>query len=353
MKQLNLANSGKFLLAAGLALLLAACGGGGGGGGVGGVAPGSSGLSLSITDAPVNSDDIARVMVRFTRVIIHSATGNNIEIDVVDPDNPGNHYIDIDLMQLTQGAAMLLGEYPLEPGDYQWARLEVDLAHTYVEETDGGVYPMDCPSCTAAQSGLKLNRPYTIEENGWVAWTIDFDLLKSLTMHPQNVNAGRNKYKLRPTLRILETELASAYIYGEVTDSRIDMPTPAPTDCWVYVYEGSSDVVEPDDICFIDDLLPVECDTAGSRPLLAASVEAAPNNLGGTDYIYRTGFLYPDSLNLAEDTDLDHDGIYTVAMLCDEEGDDPELDEDFVFMGEATVPAPIPGGYRHDFELVN
>lgn len=338
-----------YIVAAAIALLLTACGGGGG---EDGIAPSSSGLSLNITDAPVDDELIASVWVRFTRVIIHSASGNDIVVDVVDPDNPDNHFLDIDLMQLTEGAVMLLGEFPLDPGDYQWARLEIDLDYTYVEEIDGGTYPMDCPSCTAEQSGLKLNRPFTIEENGWVAWTIDFDLLKSLTMHPQNQNVGRNKYRLRPTLRIIETELASAYIYGEVTDNRSEEIAPAPTDCWVYVYEGISDVVEPDDLCFTEDEPPVECQ-AGASPLLVASVEAVPNDMGGTDYLYRTGFLYPDSLDPDVDTDADHDGLYTVAMLCDEVGDDPAVDEDFVFIGEGTVAALLPGGYPYNFELAD
>lgn len=58
-----------------LAFLLTACGGGGSGGSGGGVGGSAtsigSGLSLRITDAPVNDADIAEVWVRFTQVISH------------------------------------------------------------------------------------------------------------------------------------------------------------------------------------------------------------------------------------------------------------------------------------------
>ena len=355
-------------------LMLTACGGGGGGGGGaggGGDAITGSGLSLSITDAPVNSADISEVVVRFTRVIVRPEEGEDIVHVVTNPDDPSLNYRDIELTQLTEGVRVLLGEFVLQPGNYQWVRLEVDLAGTHVKETAGGMHLMDCPSCAPGQSGLKLNRPFTIEEKGWVAWTIDFDLLKSLTMHPQYAKTGKNKYKLRPTLRIIETELASAFIEGTVTDSRTETFTPAPDACKVYVYEGDVATVVPDDMCYTG-ITPVECDPAhtepvgsGHRPILEAAVVGTPNDAGGTDYAYKTGFLYPDSLPVppgstdpgpvlpADDTDPLHDGIYTVALLCVDPMDNPEADENFVYIGEAQVNAWLPGGYQQDFDIVD
>ena len=355
----------KFVAAAVMTLFLVACGGGGGGGSA---ATGSSGLALSITDAPVNSEDIFEVVVRFTKVTVRPEEGEDIVYFVTNPQDPSLNYIDIELTQLAEGVRVLLGEFVLKPGNYQWVRLDVDLTgtRTHVEEVDGAVYAMDCPSCAPEQSGLKLNRPFTIEEEGWVAWTIDFDLLKSLTMHPQYATTGKNKYKLRPTLRIIDTELASAFIYGTVTDNRSEATTPAPDACVVYVYEGSEDAVEPDDICFTlttdDPPVEVECDPAdsdpagsGHRPILEAAVVGTPNDAGGTDYAYKTGFLYPDSLDpIAEnDTDPLHDGTYTVALLCVVPADDRDVDEDFTYIGEAEVYAETPGGYPHPFDIVD
>ena len=247
---------GQLLLVTGVALVLSACGGGGGGG----VAAGSSGLSLSITDAPVQNEDIAEVWVRFTRVIIHSSNGNNdIDEPVTDGTNP---WIDINLKDLTAGKTMLLGEFDLAAGNYSWIRLDIDPAHTVIvertvvgepDEVDNSepdiLYPpklLDCSSCD--QSHLKLNRSFTIRNSGWTNFTIDFDLQKSLTLQlPQSVKPRPdNAYKLRPTLRILDTELASTFIWGAVTDT---LPAGGdPTECRVYTYTGDMATVVPDEL---------------------------------------------------------------------------------------------------------
>ena len=229
----------KFIVTAGIALFLIACGGGGGGSS----SSGSGALSLSITDAPVSNEDISEVWVRFTQVIVKPAGGDTIVIDVTD--NQNNPYRDIELTSLASGKSeLLLGQEPLPAGNYSWIRLVIDPTHTYVVETQGGTPLLDCSSCD--ESHLKLNRSFVIEEGGVIAFTIDFDLRKSLTLRMPQTEQPRPDYayKLRPTLRIEATELASAFIFGNVTDNRSE-----PTECWVYVYTGSEDQVEPDDIC--------------------------------------------------------------------------------------------------------
>lgn len=311
---------------AAMALVLAACGGGGGGSGGGGGATGA--LSLGITDAPV--DDLYAVWVTFTEVIIQPAGGGDrIVVDVTDDQGNGKS---IELKSLGEGnTEMLLDEYPLPAGDYSWVRLVIDPSKTYVVEDEGGAeLLLDCPSCT--QSGLKLNRPFNMEARGWVAFTIDFDLRKSITLWQRNKpNPQDYDYKLRPTLRILDTEIASAFIHGTVTDVRSVQSNPdTPAGCMVYVYTG--DVVT-DDICMTEDDPPVECPTDGARPHTEADVALDTDD--GL-YKYRAGFLYPD--------------LYTLALVC--EDDDPLLDEDLLYIGTALVDAPAAAyGTQHDFLL--
>jgi hypothetical protein len=302
-----------FLFAAGMALLLAGCGGGGGS------ASGTTGsLSIGITDAPV--DDLYQVWVAFTRVIIQPAGGGGrIEVDVTD--DQGNPRM-IELKSLGSGQSeMLLNEYPLPEGDYSWMRLEIDPAQTYVIVNEGGdQLPLDCPSCT--QSGLKLNRPFHVDAEGWVAFTIDFDLRKSITV-------ANNGYKLRPTLRIVDAQIASSFLYGTVTDP--SSPT-GPSGCAVYVYEG--DVV-PDDICVPSDAQPQNCANSGAQPVLEADVKLDAES---GYYEYRTGYMYP--------------GLYTLALVC--ESDDPGVDQDLTFNGVAVVNALAgPDGTPHDFDLAD
>jgi hypothetical protein len=298
-----------FMVVTGLALLLAACGGGGGGGSSSG---GSGALSLSVTDAPVSDADISAVWVRFTSVIVKADGNGSQTTEVPVSDNLGNNYIDIDLKSLSGGnAATLLGQYALPAGHYSWMRLVIDPAHTYVVETGGGVSLLECSSCD--ESHLKLNRSFTIQQGGVMAFTIDFDLRKSITLTgPQTVPPRPDyAYKLRPTLRIVQTALAGNFS-GEVDKTWISgsgINTDAlmagdSTGCSVYVFDGSHAV--PDDVYFPD-----TGSAAGHiNPVVIADVKVGT---GGTTFVYTAAFLPA--------------GDYTAALTCESGNDDPLTDQ--------------------------
>ena len=312
-----------FMMAPLFALLLTACGGGGGGGAVGGLGS----LSLGLTDGPV--DDLYQVMVTFTGVIIHPADGSaDIVVDVTDDQGNG---MTIDLKSLGQGNSVrLLEDYPLPAGDYSWIRLVIDPDNTYVVENQGGAQLlMDCSSCD--ESHLKLNRNFSIAAAGLVDFTIDFDLAKSITLkQPNRIPYSDFQFKLRPTLRIIDTLVASAFISGTVDQALVDPAIPPailPDACGVYVYTGDANTVVPDDIC-VNDTDPNACPPA-DRPLTTAEVMLDTNT--GL-YAYRTGYLYPDT--------------YTVALLC--EDDLSDIDDAVTFLGEAQVDA-VAGENDHPF----
>ena len=270
-------------------MMLAACSDGSGGG-----SDGTGTLSLSITDAPVQNEDIAEVIVCFTDVIIHPSNGDpNIEENVRNDDGTCR---EINLKELTNGNSVVLGEFDIPAGDYSWNRLEIDPGNTVIvertvigdpdeEETPSDPADMiydsallDCSSCD--QSDLKLNRSFTIENTGYIGFTIDFDLQKSLTLQlPQSVKPRPDDaYKLRPTLRILDTELAGTFVWGSVTDTTPPSGTTL-TDCRVYTYTGDTATVVPDDICNAGC---TEGQGPGDRPLGIAMVEADVINNDGT-----------------------------------------------------------------------
>lgn len=321
----------RLLILSAIALLAAGCGGGSGSGGSDNSTSDStsrSGLALRITDAPVNDADIAEVWVRFTQVIVHPADGrDDIVHSVEDASDPNNvlPYREIELKSLVAGKTSLLGDIPLDAGDYSWVRLVIDPENTRVVETSGGEYLVKCPSCT--KSGFKLVQAFNVEATGWVDFTIDFDLRKSLTLRRPNKTRTDFDYILRPTLRILDTELASSLIHGMVEDQHLEID---PDVCWVYVYEGDAASTEPDDICLDPDT--AICPLA-DRPLMEAPVQF--DNISGL-YTYNTGPIMP--------------GTYTVALVC--ETDDPEIDDDLVFMQESEVQAEaVADGIRQDFIL--
>ena len=302
------------------ALLLAGCGGGGSGS-----SSSDGSLTLRVTDAPV--DDLYQVWVTFTKVIVQPSDEGlaRIEYDIDPP-------MAIELKALGSGESVaLLYDEPLPAGDYSWVRLVVEpYSETFVYETEADANSdfrtmLSCPSCGENQSGLKLNRPFSVEAEGIVDYTIDFDLRKSIT-DP----VGQDGYKLRPTLRILETSVASAQFSGIVTDDQATAGEPIdPSSCAVYVYEGSG--ITPDDICIEEngDL----CASTGAQPYISADLEPT-----GTpqEYSYLSGYV--------------EEGPYTLALACGE--DDGDVDDDPVFIGTTSVEA-VAGENTVDFTITD
>ena len=278
------------------ALALAACGGSGGSGGATGR------LTLGVTDAPV--DDASSVVVQFSGVAFKRAGVTAEKVQNLTP-SPRQ----LDLLQYQGGrAVLLLDGVTLPAGDYEWIRLIVDnepaVRDSYVVLTGGQECELRVPS--GAESGLKLNRGFTLPADGSVALTIDFDLRKSIHAPPGQQGAAAactQGYLMRPTLRIVadaEVGAIAGNVAGElVTEGCLPQ---------VYVFSGSS--VTPDDL--------EEASGADADPLVVASVTVEN---GSTAYPYRAAFLPP--------------GPYTVAFTC---GDgDAAADDSLVFTGAQNV----------------
>ena len=279
-----------------LMLGLAACSDGGGG------SNDTGQLSLGVTDAPV--DDASSVVVQFSGVAFKRAGADAERVQNLSP-SPRQ----LDLLQYQGGhAALLLDGVTLPAGDYQWIRLMVDsepgVRDSYVVLTGGQECELRVPS--GAESGLKLNRGFTLPADGSVALTIDFDLRKSVHAPPGlrgSAGACTQGYLLRPTLRVVNNAEVGA-IAGNV-DSEL-----VPGGCLpkVYIFSGSG--VTPDDI--------EEASGTDADPLVVASV-AIQN--GSTAYPYRAAFL--------------PSGPYTVAFTCGD--DDATADDTLTFTGMQNV----------------
>ena len=173
------------------ALGLAACGGGG----KDAAFTGSGAISLNLTDAPI--DGASEVVVAFSGVELHQAGGSTVAIDFTSPKS-------IDLIKLQNGVTGALTQDSAVPaGNYDWMRLKVlatknSQGESYIKLLTGQQYPLWIPS--GAETGLKLNRPFTVAQGSTTRLLIDFDLRKSITAPPgQDPN-----YIMRPTLRLLD-----------------------------------------------------------------------------------------------------------------------------------------------------
>lgn len=277
-----------------VSFILASCGGGGSTGGTGQ-------LNLNITDAPI--DEAANVVVTFSGLSIKPEDGPAIDINFEDPDgNPETK--SIDLLSL-QGANSLniLDNYTLPAGRYNWIRLHVVASETtydsyIVLQQGGNQYPLYVPS--GDQTGLKLNRGFTILDGRVATFTIDFDLRKSI------VEPGNNSiaYKLKPTLRIVDDENMGHVTgtVGPVTAGDASCAGKTYADFAVYAFTGAG--IVPDDIDGIDP------DPVSSSKL-------------ANDFSYGIGFL--------------EQGDYTLAVTCEAIDDNIDSDDPIDFVVSKNV----------------
>ena len=274
-----------------LSVGLVSCGSGGGDGGATGI------LSVSVTDAPVDEADA--VVVQFTGVEIQSAEGGRFDFDFDAPEQ-------IDLLALQGGGSVLILDETLPAGRYNWMRLKVDAEEDVLDSyinISGTLHPLRIPS--GSQTGLKLNRGFTVPAGGTVGFTIDFDLRKSVHAPP---GLGDN-HVLRPTLRIVDN-IDVGHIAGTVDEALITDVSCTGGDA-VYVFSGLD--ITPDDV-----------DGTEPEPVTTAQVNYDPDS---SQYKYKASFL--------------SSGDYTVSFTCQASSDAPESDDVIAFVGtgNATVMA--------------
>ncbi len=248
-----------------LFLLLAACNG---------TSSSNGSMSLGITDTPV--DGAQQVVVAFTGVALMGPSGQQTFQFASEQS--------INLLSLQGNASQaLLSNVMVPAGSYQWLRLDIDPAHSYVISSSGGQYPLNIPS--GSQTGLKLVSGFTVAQGGLSAFTIDFNLRQSLT---EDNSSGSTTYTLTPALRLINdqqvgsisgTAISTLTIGGEsITNSACD---PA-----VYVYPGSTTVFNGFDVTV----------SGGTSPITSATLTL--NSTTGL-YDYTVGFLAPGTYVLA------------------------------------------------------
>ena len=198
----------------------------------------------------------------------------------------------MNLLKFRDGKSFnLLDGNPLLPGEYQWLRLKIRAQENLQDGSrirlrDGRQFPLFIPS--GAESGLKLNRPFTVAQGSTTRLMIDFDLRKSLVVPP---GQGGN-WILRPTLRLVD-QLQTGSLTGAVDVSGLaTLVETTPSACKAGVYIFKSENTLPDDM----DGDP----TDGVDPIIYAPL--TPTTTGGIAN-FRMSYLEA--------------GRYTAAFTCD------------------------------------
>jgi hypothetical protein len=262
-------------------------------------------LTLNITDAPL--DDVVKVVVTF------------LSVELVSKDNLLSHTFTfntpkpVDLLAL-QGLQFetLLSEVELAAGDYKEMRLVIDDTNmsSYVETSDGSVYPLKIPG--GSSSGLKIKSKISFVEKQTSAYTLDFDLNKSVVM------AGASgKYNLKPVLRLVKNSEVG-HIRGVV-----DAALLTSTDCSdndvdtynaVYLYQGFD--ITPEDINTNS--------VSGNQPVTTTLIKF--DKVTG-EYMFEAAYLPA--------------GEYTLAFTCSADLDMPEKDDNVPFFETKNVTVQI------------
>jgi hypothetical protein len=124
----------------------------------------------------------------------------------------------IDLLSLTNGVLSTLGQTALPAGNYQQIRLVLDanngagsaaLANSVVP-TGASEQTLDTPS--AVQSGIKINRPFTVSSGTLTDLVLDFDACKSV------VKRGNGSYGLKPVVTAIPM-VVSGVVTGVVSSA--------------------------------------------------------------------------------------------------------------------------------------
>lgn len=291
-----------------LALLLTACGGGGGGNG------GTGSLSLGVTDAPV--DDADEVVVSFVGVelrnnadaVLESFTfAEPITVDLLEQQGDQQFF-------LIQGEELPVGVYDRvsllveDMDNASCTQASADPNYPSYIRIDGVKYPLIVPSGGA--SGFKVQGPITIAAGGSAAYTVDFDLRKSIA---ERGNTGC--YNLRPVLRVVDNArvgtLSGSVDAALLADSACTADALTGAGAAIYVYSGAG--VVPDDF-----------DGTAAEPLTTALLTPVIEGESMVGFSYEVGFLL--------------EGNYTVALSCQAGDDAPAPSDDAIaFIQPATV----------------
>jgi len=161
---------------------------------------GTGTLSLSLTDAPVDDSNVESVFITFLAVefSMDGQSWQTLELDEAKGFN---------LLDLTDGISISLGEFELPAGTYTGLRFQLDAPEqgsgnlsnpgSFISYNDGTDHqPLFVPS--GAQSGFKTKGSFVLPLNGAVSVTADFNVRKSV------VEAGASgNFLLKPVIRIV------------------------------------------------------------------------------------------------------------------------------------------------------
>ncbi len=330
---------------AAVSFALTGCGGGGG------PEAETGQLTLGLTDAPLRS--ATGVYVAFTGFELKRA-GDAAPLDPVVFDSSSCDDFDaalgtctIDLLGLTGETRKVVFSDQIPAGNYDWIRLMVDADQnemdSYITLEDGTMCSIWVPS--GDETGLKIVSGITVTANGVSDYTLDFDVMSSISVPPGlqfgTLETCNQNYILKPAIRIVDTTetgtiagtvaeavLAEAIRPDDSAICTLDATTGAYENVAVYVFENFDNAAVADDI---------DAEMDNENPITTAAVEYDATDM---IYSYEVGFLLAS----------EGSNQYKLALTCTADVEMPDTDEfdpagdltqDFVFIAEREATTEI------------
>ncbi len=170
-------------------------------------------LKLYLTDAPIDADNVEGVYITITEIQYHWEGEWATFEDFEGP-------MKFNLLELTGGISVLLGDFELPAGHYTQIRFMLDIPeHGPQPPTSPGCYilfdddeeePLFVPS--GGETGYKATGAFDVPVNGTVEVTADFDARKAVVLA-----GATGRYILKPTIKLVVNDEAGS-IRGSITD---------------------------------------------------------------------------------------------------------------------------------------
>jgi hypothetical protein len=160
-------------------------------------------LSLRLTDAPPDTENMSAVMVTISKMEVHLAGGDGDGPEDKGKDGSGWHLLDrpaqsYDLLQLQNDVTAALGEMELPEGKITQIRMHLDpAAINEVRLVRGAVCALDLSN--VERTGVKINHPFKafpIEAGETTVAVVDFDVKESVSKE------GDCVYRLNPVIKL-------------------------------------------------------------------------------------------------------------------------------------------------------
>ena len=169
-------------------------------------------VALSITDAPLDNENIEGVYITVNGLEYHSQDSGWKSFEEYEGPKKFN------LLELTDGMDEMLGTFEMEAGQYNQLRFLMDMPELSQGPPsnpecylmiNGEKEPLFVPS--GGQSGYKAVGAFQVPSNGTVELMADWDARKAV------VETGAGHYILRPTIRLV-AEGEAGSISGGITN---------------------------------------------------------------------------------------------------------------------------------------